>query len=241
MGHLTDNTRAFFVTGTDTEIGKTFVCKGLLQALNDKGYSTAGYKPIAAGCDNTPGGLRNEDALTLQANSSLKLSYDEVNPIAFEAPIAPHLALKQTVKEGEVHYIPIDKIREGFIHLLQKEPNVIVIEGAGGWRLPLGGSYQGRPRYLSEFVSELNLSVILVVGMRLGCLNHAVLTAEAIRNDGLKIAGWVANQVDADMPLVDENIDSLQSLINAPFLGRVPALKGKEQAGQYLNLAGLDL
>ncbi|MGJ8678967.1 dethiobiotin synthase [Paraglaciecola sp.] len=240
MGHLTDSQRAFFVTGTDTEIGKTFVCKSLLQALNEKGYTTAGYKPIAAGCDNTPDGLRNEDALTLQQNSSLDLSYDEVNPIAFEPPIAPHLALKQSAEQEAVHYIPIDKIREGFIHLLQKEPNVIVIEGAGGWRLPLGGSYMGKPRYLSEFVSELNLSVILVVGMRLGCLNHAVLTAEAIRNDGLKIAGWVANQIDPDMSLVEENIDSLKELIDAPFLGHVPKVSA-QHGGSYLDLAALGL
>lgn len=241
MGHLSDSRRAFFVTGTDTEIGKTFVCQGLLQALNEKGYKTAGYKPIAAGCDNTPDGLRNDDALTLQAHSSLALDYDEVNPIAFEAAVAPHLALKVTAKKEDVHYIPVDKIREGFIHLLQKEANVIVIEGAGGWRLPLGGSYQGNPRYLSEFVSELNLSVILVVGLRLGCLNHAVLTAEAIRNDGLKIAGWVANQVDPKMPLIDENIESLKGLIDAPFLGKVPTVSSAKHAGHYLDLGELGL
>lgn len=236
MGHLTDSKRAFFITGTDTEIGKTFIGTALLQALNEKGYVTAGYKPIAAGCDKTAEGLRNEDALELQKHSSLDLHYDEVNPIAFEAPIAPHLALKNTAKEGEVHYIPIDKIREGFVHLLKRDPNVIVVEGAGGWRLPLGGSYQGKPRYLSEFVTELNLSVIMVVGMRLGCLNHAVLTAEAIRHDGLKIAGWVANQVDPDMSLIDENIESLKTLIDAPFLGNVPQLPAGQNAGSYLNL-----
>lgn len=236
MGHLTDSKRAFFITGTDTEIGKTFIASALLQALNERDYVTAGYKPIAAGCENTEQGLRNEDAETLQQHSSLDLHYDEVNPIAFEAPIAPHLALKQTAQDGDVHYIPIDKIREGFMHLLEKEPNVIVVEGAGGWRLPLGGSYQGKPRYLSEFVAELNLSVILVVGMRLGCLNHGVLTAEAIRHDGLKIAGWVANQVDPDMPLVDENIESLKELIDAPFLGNVPQLPAGQNAGSYLNL-----
>lgn len=241
MGHLTKSNRAFFVTGTDTEIGKTFITKGLLNTLDKKGYSTAAYKPIAAGCENTPEGLRNEDALILQKHANIELDYPEVNPIAFEAAIAPHLALKALAGEQGVHFIPIDKIREGFVHLLQKEPNVILVEGAGGWRLPLGGSYEGRPRYLSEFVSELNLSVILVVGMRLGCLNHAVLTAEAIRNDGLKIAGWVANQVDPDMVLVDENIESLKSLLDAPFLGNVPQLSGDDHAGNYLDLGRLGL
>ncbi|WP_158967635.1 dethiobiotin synthase [Paraglaciecola sp. L3A3] len=239
MGQLTESNRAFFVTGTDTEIGKTFISKGLLLALNEKGYSTAAYKPIAAGCDKTIDGLRNEDALILQQYASIELQYEEVNPIAFEAPIAPHLALKANAGEDDVHFISIDKIREGFVHLVQKEANVIVIEGAGGWRLPLGGSYQGRARYLSEFVAAQNLSVILVVGMRLGCLNHAVLTAEAIRNDGLKIAGWVANQIDSNMALIDENIDSLKSLIDAPFLGNVPRLADPEHAGKYLDLQAL--
>ncbi|MDU0355443.1 dethiobiotin synthase [Paraglaciecola aquimarina] len=241
MGHLTKSNRAFFVTGTDTEVGKTCISKGLLLALDKMGYSTVAYKPIAAGCENTPDGLRNEDALILQRHSNIELQYDEVNPIAFEAAIAPHLALKALAGSDDVHFIPVDKIREGFVHLLQKEPNVILVEGAGGWRLPLGGSYLGRPRYLSEFVSELNLSVILVVGMRLGCLNHAVLTAEAISNDGLKIAGWVANQVDPDMVLVDENIESLKSLLDAPFLGNVPQLSGDDHAGNYLNLGRLGL
>jgi dethiobiotin synthetase len=241
MGHLTDTKQAFFVTGTDTEMGKTFICQSLLDALNNKGYVTAGYKPIAAGCEQTPKGLRNEDGLTLQASSSLDLTYEEVNPIAFEAPVAPHLAHQAQVSDEDAQYIPIDKIRHGFVHLVQKEPNVIVIEGAGGWRLPLGGSYQGKPRYLSEFVIEQNLAVILVVGIRLGCLNHAVLTAEAIRNDGLKIAGWVANQVDQNMAMQDENIETLKSLIDAPFIGKVPQVDGQPHGGQYLDLAALNL
>lgn len=241
MGHLSVKRRAFFVTGTDTEVGKTFVTEALLILLNEKGVMTAGYKPIAAGCELTEQGLRNEDALALQKHSNIDLSYDEVNPIAFEAAIAPHLAAQDLSEDESAQPISIDKIREGFIALLQKKPDVLIVEGAGGWRLPLGIDYEGQARYLSEFVVERNLSVILVVGMRLGCLNHAILTAECIRNDGLKIAGWVANQVDPDMPFLDNNIDSLKTLLDAPFIGTIPRLKTPVDAGAYLDLSILDL
>lgn len=241
MGHLSVKRRAFFVTGTDTEVGKTFVSEALLILLNKKGLLTCGYKPIAAGCELTPDGLRNEDALALQQYSSIDLSYDEVNPIAFEAAIAPHLAAQNLSNDDTAQPISIDTVREGFNCLFQKKPDVLIVEGAGGWRLPLGIDYEGHPRYLSEFVVERNLSVILVVGMRLGCLNHAVLTAECIRNDGLKIAGWVANQLDPNMPYLQENIESLKTLIDAPFLGTIPRLNAPEDAGAYLDLSVLDL
>ncbi|WP_339723207.1 dethiobiotin synthase [uncultured Paraglaciecola sp.] len=241
MGHLSVKRRAFFVTGTDTEVGKTFVSEALLILLNKKGLLTCGYKPIAAGCERTPEGLRNEDALALQQHSSIDLHYDEVNPIAFEAAIAPHLAAQNLSADTTSQPISIDTVREGFNCIFQKHPDVIIVEGAGGWRLPLGIDYEGQPRYLSEFVVEQNLSVILVVGMRLGCLNHAVLTAECIRNDGLKIAGWVANQMEPDMPYLDENVDSLKSLLDAPFLGLVPRVNTAEQASAYLDLSAIDI
>jgi len=209
--------------------------------LNKKGLLTAGYKPIAAGCELTPQGLRNEDALALQQHSSIKLHYDEVNPIAFEAAIAPHLAAQKLSTNNTPQPISVDTVREGFIRLLQKKPDVLMVEGAGGWRLPLGIDFEGNPKYLSEFVVERNLSVILVVGMRLGCLNHGVLTAECIRNDGLKIAGWVANQVDPDMPYLAENIDSLKTLLDVPFIGSLPRLETPADAGRYLDLSILDL
>jgi dethiobiotin synthetase len=241
MGHLSVKRRAFFVTGTDTEVGKTFVSEALLILLNKKGLLTGGYKPIAAGCAVTADGLRNKDALVLQKHSSLDLSYDEVNPIAFESAIAPHIAAQNLSEDHTAQPISIDKVREGFNHLFQKKPDVLIVEGAGGWRLPLGIDYEGQVRYLSEFAVERNLSVILVVGMRLGCLNHAVLTAECIRNDGLKIAGWVANQIDPDMPMLEANIDSLNTLLDAPFIGTIPRLKTAGDAGEYLDLSVLDL
>jgi len=241
MGHLSIKRRAFFVTGTDTEVGKTFVSEAILILLNKKGLLTGGYKPIAAGCEQTPQGLRNEDALALQQRSSIDLSYDEVNPIAFEEAIAPHLAAQNLAEDAAAQPISIDTVREGFNCIFQKKPDVLIVEGAGGWRLPLGIDFDGQPRYLSEFVLERNLSVILVVGIRLGCLNHAVLTAECIRNDGLKIAGWVANQIDPDMPFIDENIDSLKTLIEAPFIGSLPRLNTPTKAGEHLDLSVLDL
>jgi dethiobiotin synthetase len=241
MGNLSVKRRAFFVTGTDTEVGKTFVCEALLILLNKKGLQTAGYKPIAAGCKLTAQGLRNEDALALQKHSNIDLSYDEVNPIAFETAIAPHLAAQNLLEDNTAQPISIDTVREGFIRLLQKKPDVLIVEGAGGWRLPLGIDFEGHPRYLSEFVVELNLSVILVVGMRLGCLNHAILTAECIRNDGLKIAGWVANQVDPDMPFLEQNIKSLKMLLDVPFIGTIPRLNTPAKAGASLDLSVLDL
>lgn len=241
MGHLSVKRRAFFVTGTDTEVGKTFVSEAILILLNKKGLQTGGYKPIAAGCAPTAQGLRNEDALALQKHSSIDLSYDEVNPIAFEAAIAPHLAAQDFNLDATAQPISIDTVREGFNGIFQKNPDVMIVEGAGGWRLPMGIDYEGQPRYLSEFVVEQNLSVILVVGMRLGCLNHAVLTAECIRNDGLKIAGWVANQMEPVMPFLEENIESLKNLLNAPLLGKLPRLKTSEEAADYLDLSLIDL
>ncbi|MEP1554482.1 MAG: dethiobiotin synthase [Paraglaciecola sp.] len=236
MGNLSSNSRAFFITGTDTEVGKTFIGTALLKALAGKQYKTAAYKPIAAGCERTDSGLRNEDAMALLSNASLALSYDEVNPIALEPPIAPHLAA-----DDAQALISLDRVREGFLHLIAKQPDVLIVEGAGGWRLPVSSHYDGKPRYLSEFVIERNLAVILVVGMRLGCLNHAVLTAESIQQDGLKIVGWVANQIDPNMAMVSENIESLQTLIDAPFLGAVPTLDKPGDAVEYIDLALLGL
>ncbi|MBL4629889.1 MAG: dethiobiotin synthase [Paraglaciecola sp.] len=230
MAHISVKPRAFFVTGTDTEVGKTFVSEALLILLNKKGLLTAGYKPIAAGCELTEQGLRNEDALALQQHSNMDLTYNDVNPIAFEEAIAPHLAAQNLSEDHTAQVISIDTIDAGFIGLLQKNPDVIIVEGAGGWRLPLGIDDAGQPRYLSEFVVAQQLSVVLVVGMRLGCLNHAVLTAECIRNDGLTIAGWVANQIEPNMPFLVDNIDSLKMLLGAPFMGSLPKLNSPAEA-----------
>ena len=230
------SSKAFFVTGTDTEVGKTYVSVALLKAANKKGRSTLAYKPVAAGCEQTSLGLRNEDALFLQAACSKEVGYREVNPIAFEEPVAPHLAAQNLGQN-----INKDAITQGFSQLKSRNADLLLVEGAGGWRLPLGRSIDGEQEFLSSFVIDHKLPVILVVGMRLGCLNHALLTAEVIQNDGLKIIAWVANQVQGDMPYLQENIDSLKTMLDAPCMGIVPKLLDIESASSYLDLSILDL
>jgi dethiobiotin synthetase len=239
MGHISANSRAFFVTGTDTEVGKTFTAVALIRALNEKGLSTAAYKPISAGCTATPEGWQNEDALALQQVCSMPLTYQEINPLALPLAIAPHIAAQQYRQDGHVIDLSLAKIKEGFSHLLAKQADVLMIEGAGGWRLPLGNNANGEPSYLSDFVAQQNLAVIIVVGMRLGCLNHAMLTADSVRQHGLKVVGWVANQVDPDMPYLAENISSLAQLLAAPLLGILPRLDDPTQAVKYLDLSAL--
>ena len=207
--------QSYFVTGTDTDVGKTYVSAILLKAASEAGKKTVGYKPVSAGCEEINGRLVNEDASQLLANSSLPVSQDEVNPIAFVPPIAPHIAAKEAG-------VTIDSqtITEGYDHLKDLSPDLLIMEGAGGWRLPLGDK-----RYLSDIVKQLQLDVIIVVGMRLGCLNHALLTAEAVQRDGLKIKGWIANQLQPDMPKYAENLSTLKQDMPAPLLGEIPYAK----------------
>ncbi len=205
---------AYFVTGTDTEIGKTTIAAGLLHAARRAGLSTAAVKPVASGCSRTPEGLRNDDALALLGECSLALGYAEVNPLAFEPAIAPHLA----AREAGVH-LDVAALREPVQAMLAKGADLTLVEGAGGWRVPLAG--QAR---LSDLVRALNMPVILVVGVRLGCINHAVLSAEAIIGDGLPLAGWVANVVDPQTALLEDNLATLAERLAAPCLGRVPYL-----------------
>lgn len=228
--------QSFFVTGTDTDVGKTFIACGLLQAFNHKGLKTIGYKPISAGCERVNGELENDDAKRLLAESNVPLTLPDVNPIAFEPPIAPHIAAAQ------VHsVIKPQEIVTGWHHLAEKSPDVLLTEGAGGWELPINQS-----QTLPDVLKQIPCEVILVVGMQLGCLNHALLTANAIKNSGFKLAGWVANYLSSDMPVVEENIATLKSMIDAPLLGVVPwiqcldeAMNASQQVNQYLNIDSL--
>ncbi len=205
--------KQFFVTGTDTNVGKTLVAAGLLLVAKKQGLRTAALKPVAAGCEKTEAGLRNGDALLLQSVITEPLMYEQINPIALQAAIAPHIAAVQ-----EKRVLSADRIA-GFCRGSLQQAAFTLIEGAGGWRVPLN------PREtMADLAKILQLPVILVVGVRLGCINHALLTVEAIRNDGLPLAGWVANCVDADMPALQENIESLAARIPAPCLGVVPWL-----------------
>ncbi|WP_394130929.1 dethiobiotin synthase [Shewanella maritima] len=226
----------YFVTGTDTDSGKTLISSALLHKASGK---KCGFKPIASGCDMTEFGLRNTDAMALISQSNIELSYQQVNPIAFEPAIAPHIAASNE---------QVDLSLERVVNLLVESANIdadfTLIEGAGGWRLPLGQRH-----YLSDAIKQLNnqlqnkhdgpkpLGVVLVVGMKLGCLNHALLTQDAILNDGLPIVGWVANQVDPQMSEIDANLASLRQMMSSPFLGYVPYLEcpTPEDAAQHLT------
>ncbi len=226
-------TAAFFVTGTDTEVGKTTIAVGLLHAARLAGLSTAAAKPVASGCEMTVDGLRNSDALALLGECTLPLRYEDINPFAFEPAIAPHLAAREAAVE-----LSVAALAESVRRVLALQAQFSLVEGAGGWRVPLAGREN-----LSELAVQLNLPVILVVGVRLGCINHALLTAEAIERDGLRLAGWVANIVDPATSRLDENLATLAERLPAPCLGRVSHLSEASPAevARYLDIGPLAL
>jgi len=200
--------RDFFVTGTDTGVGKTLVSVALLRALRRRQLVVAGMKPVASG--STPGadGLRNEDALALLAESSRAWPYEIVNPYAFEPAIAPELAAREAGTE-----IDPDILRRAFGRL-QADTDVVIVEGAGGFLVPLGPGLS-----FADIPSILGLDVILVVGLRLGCVNHALLTAEAVSTRGLTLAGWVGSLIDPRFDRLDDNLDSLRQGLGIPCFG----------------------
>lgn len=220
--------KAWFVTGTDTEVGKTAISCALLAAAAEAGWRTAAVKPVAAGCDDKG---HNDDALQLLDCITESLDYDQINPVALEDPIAPHIAAEREGKRVQASRLA--GICRG---VMLGKADFVLIEGAGGWRVPIN------PREtLADVAVELKVGVILVVGMRLGCINHALLTAEAIRRDGLVLAGWVANQPGERMACHQENLDTLRRLLPAPMLGEVPLLSPFEPgvASKYLSLQHL--
>ena len=219
---------AFFVTGTDTDVGKTTIAAGLLRAARLAGLSTAAVKPVASGCEAGADGLRNSDALALLAECSLPLSYAAVNPFAFAPAIAPHLAAREAGVELKVEALAV-----AVQAVLAQQADFTLVEGAGGWRVPLG-----EQATLADLPVALDLPVILVVGVRLGCINHALLTAEAIARDGLRLAGWVANVLDPQTSRLDDNLRTLSERLAVPCLGRVPRL---EQAGAAAVVRHLDI
>ncbi|MDY7566870.1 dethiobiotin synthase [Pseudomonas sp. RTC3] len=223
---------SYFIAGTDTDIGKTTIAAGLLYAARQSGLSTAAGKPVASDCVVSPEGLRNADAQALLAECSVALTYEEVNPVAFEPAIAPHLA----AREAGVA-LTVQSLLEPMRYLLSKGADFTLIEGAGGWRVPLADQSN-----LSDLAKALQLPVILVVGVRLGCINHALLTAEAIARDGLQLAGWVANIIDGKTARLEENLATLAERLPAPCLGRVPRLKKPtaEAVAEFLHLELLD-
>jgi len=225
------STNAVFVTGTDTEVGKSVACGALLQAFAARGLTTAGFKPVSAGCQQIGGQWVNADAALLQRQATLSLPLSQINPYGFEAPIAPHIAA-----ERQGVQIDFGRLDEAFARIRASGAQQLVVEGAGGWRLPLGSG-----RLLSDWVRQQRLPVVLVVGMRLGCLNHALLTAEAVRRDGLTLAGWIANRCVPAQACYAENLATLQQLLHAPLLGELPFCQAPEAAalGDHLDVAPL--
>jgi len=200
----------FFITGTDTGVGKTWFTVALMAALKRRGLNVMGMKPIATGAEKIKDKLINEDAKLIMQNCSQTVSYDLINPFVFELPSAPHIAAKH---EGAV--IGLDQIIKNY-HLLKSMCDVLVVEGVGGWRVPVTDEHS-----LVDLVNKLDLSVILVVGMRLGCINHAILTAEAINADGLNLCGWVSNHLDRVYFEGEETIKTLKKRLNCPHIGNL--------------------
>ncbi|MCW8917264.1 MAG: dethiobiotin synthase [Gammaproteobacteria bacterium] len=205
--------RGFFITGTDTEVGKTLCTLGLMARLQQLGHTVVGMKPVASGCRETPAGLRNADALLIQRQGSVMIDYDTINPYRFYPAIAPHLAAAQA---GE--RIKVGKIVEQFIRL-KRQTDCVVVEGVGGWLVPLNDE-----ETVADLAVALQLPVILVVGLRLGCINHALLTAESIRASGCTLGGWVANCVPPEMPDYQQSVAALARRLEAPLLGVTPLL-----------------
>jgi len=203
--------QSYFVTGTDTGVGKTLVSSALVYQFARQGARAVGMKPVASGCVRVDGQWVNEDVSQLLAVSNLDISIVEINPYAFEPAIAPHVAAQQ----AGVH-ISLDVIAQAF-DALSAQADVVIVEGAGGFYVPLDDRYT-----MADLAKRLDIPVILVVGIRLGCINHALLSVDAIKASGLHLAGWVANQVVHDMPALHENIDSLRQRIHAPCLAVIP-------------------
>jgi dethiobiotin synthetase len=203
-----------FVTGTDTGVGKTWVSAGLMRAASAAGLRVAGMKPIASGCRRTREGLRNDDAELLRALASVTIPYALVNPVTLPDPVAPHIAAHRAGVEIDVGAV------RGAWRRLRADADAVIVEGIGGWRVPLAGNGT-----VADLARDLELPVVLVVALRLGCINHALLTAEAIGGDGVPLAGWVANHVQREFAEAQEVVNFLCERIAAPLIGSVPYLQ----------------
>jgi dethiobiotin synthetase len=218
--------QAWFVTGTDTGVGKTLVSAALLTALARTGQRVVGMKPVASGCDQTPRGLRSADAEVLRIASNVPAEYADINPYALAAPTSPHLAVTAGMS------IDIATIRAHYARLAA-QANAVVVEGIGGWLVPIN-----RSQTMADVVRALQLPVILVVGMRLGCLNHALLTSRAIVADGCRLVAWVANAFEA---APEGYIEALTEQLDAPCLGVLPKVSSPTEAADNLDVRVLTL
>ncbi|MDY7539478.1 dethiobiotin synthase [Undibacterium sp. RTI2.1] len=222
-----ENRSDYFVTGTDTEIGKTLTSAALLYALSQRGLRVVGMKPVAAGASLIDGVWHNDDVDMLQAASSIKVSTDLVSPYLMQAAAAPHIvAMQENVSISDTH------IQTCYTQL-QQQSDAVIVEGVGGFCVPLTATFD-----TAQMAQQFALPVIMVVGMRLGCINHALLTAEAINARGLKLVAWVANTTQAKMSYFEENVEALKDRLPAPLLGIIPSLAdpSAQAAASYLNL-----
>lgn len=224
--------RDLFVTGTDTGVGKTWITLGLMAGWQAAGLAVNGMKPVASGSDRKDGQLRNADAELIMNRCSRQPPYRQVNPYAFEQPIAPHIAAR-----NEQVKVELDVLAASY-HALAGGADKVIVEGVGGWRVPLADGIQ-----TEDLVRRLDLAVVLVVGLRLGCINHALLTAESILAAGLPFAGWLGNGICRDYAERQATLDYLGSEIPAPFLGNIPWLERLEPdtIGAALAIERMDL
>ena len=226
-------TSACFITGTDTGVGKTCVSLALVEILKKAGYSAGAMKPVASGCINSSDGLRNRDAMLMLAHARPGVDYQTINPYALSLPSAPVLAAQH---EGV--QIEAGPILESF-QKMSTDTDVVVVEGVGGWHIQLNEDL-----WLSDIVKILNLPVIMVVGMRLGCINHAILTAEAIMGNGCWLLGWIGSQVDPAYTDYDATLEILSESLAAPMIGSVPYIPGgnvEKMSGFLNNICNPDL
>jgi dethiobiotin synthetase len=207
--------QGYFITGTDTNAGKTWATIALMRYFKQQGKTVVGMKPVAAGCVIQNGQLKNEDALLIQENASLQIDYDVINPYAYQLPVSPHIA-------GINNSVNLATIVERFT-ILKELAEVVLVEGAGGWYAPLNDSED-----ISDLAKALALPVILVVAIKLGCINHAKLTWQAIQHSGIPCAGWIAVCVDPDMLKPDDNIRTIKTALNEPLLGVLSYLESAD-------------
>ena len=222
MSWLKNN--VLFVTGTDTGVGKTVISSAVIRYYTSIGKKVAPFKPVASGSFQTKDGLRNDDALQLLAASGGEFLYDQVNPYVFEEPIAPHIAAAKTNTDIRIEHITQQ------VKKFSEESDVVVIEGAGGWQVPITNETS-----FADWVRVLQCPVILVVGLRVGCINHAVLSYLDIVKGPNKVIGWVANTMDKQVEYIPEIVEYLAQTIDAPLLGTVPYLTHNKRAETYID------
>jgi dethiobiotin synthetase len=207
---MAKNKLGFFVTGTDTDVGKTYISEALIKHFCRQGFQTVGMKPIAAGAEIENGRLLNADVKAIVSASNVDAPIDQINPYVFAPAIAPHIAAQQVGIE-----IAIEPIMSAF-KALQQQADLIVVEGAGGFLVPINETLT-----MGDLAKALDVSVVLVVGVRLGCISHALLTVQSIEAKGLHLIGWVANRIEPNMPAIEENIATLKAMIKAPCVADV--------------------